>query len=121
MADDVADHQGDPAVGQRRRLEPVAAGLLLAAGDQVAAGDVGAREDRQPARQQRSLQVPGCRPRLFELLAGGGEAAFDGAAGAHLVGDVDPVGEQRQRRAQFVAQQVGTEVEEALAVRVAEG
>ena len=56
MPHHVTDEQRDAAVGQRDRVEPVAAGRLLLPGHQVPGRDPGPRQDRQGGWQQRFLQ-----------------------------------------------------------------
>ena len=80
VADDVADDEGDPGAGQRDDVEPVAAHAGLAAGGQVAGGDLECRLVGQRLREQAALQ-------------GHGGGAFAGVAAGVVDGDGGPGGE----------------------------
>ncbi|GAA1809620.1 hypothetical protein GCM10009735_48600 [Actinomadura chokoriensis] len=77
VPDDVADDQGGAAVRQRDRVEPVAAGGL-GAGEQVAAADREAGQDRQARREELPLQDVDDVAGLGVPLLGLGSAALRG-------------------------------------------
>ena len=56
VTDHVADDQGNASVVQPDRVVPVTSGGLVALGEQVAAGDLDSRQDRQPLGQQGVLE-----------------------------------------------------------------